>query len=71
MTNLIINFLIFALKEPSQRSKKCKTDPYDKYSPLSSSPDFIDNLLQYLDERSRIISEQETLKSDEINKGKN
>jgi hypothetical protein len=49
------------MKECEQSSpiaKKSKTNDYDK-SFSSPSPDFIDNLLRYLDERSHITTEQE------------
>ncbi|CAF2647367.1 unnamed protein product [Rotaria sp. Silwood2] len=53
-------------------SKKMKTTEFDNLSSSSSTqPDFIDNLLRYLDERSRCkteqpIKEEKTLKNDEL-----
>ncbi|CAM4747753.1 unnamed protein product [Rotaria magnacalcarata] len=53
----------------SSISKKTKTSEYDNSS--STPPDFIDNLLRYLDERSRLKTgelseEQEALKTTDI-----
>jgi hypothetical protein len=44
-------------------AKKSKTNDFENFS---TPPDFIDNLLRYLDERSR----QESFKNNEIKKTK-